>query len=75
MVIIKLNYYVSYKVQFELSQYIVIFHAVEIINYLLCSESSISYKNSIFNVQEKYHSEIKCRKFYHIYRLPFIDTS
>lgn len=44
MVIIKLNYYVSYKVQFELSQYIVIFHAVEIINYLLCSESSISYK-------------------------------
>lgn len=44
MVIIKPNYSVAYKVQFELSQYIVIFHAVEIINYLLCSESSISYK-------------------------------
>lgn len=59
----------AYKVQFELSQYIVQFHAVEIINYLLCSESSITYKNRIFNVQEIYHSEIKCRTIYHIYRL------
>lgn len=54
MVIIKLNYYVSYKVQFELSQYIVIFHAVEIINYLLCSESSISYKKkTVYSMYRK----------------------